>query len=213
MENKFKEGILLIKEWIKLKSQELEENENFIELIRVLNEIIKEKDLSENAYEDIRYLLRPFEYIPLSIKRIFNIGMMDLYTIFIASRHFNSINDFINLELCTRRFNGNMTKFHYNPISLSQSLLHFFPNVQTLHLYQKDDTFLEGGRIIKYVDWRRLGYYDYYIKKSIENDKEIEFKAVVFTKDDCHDEMTKQNPYKKYDFRYHFKIPDGVIGT
>ena len=103
MENKIKEGIPLIKEWIELKNQEFEENENFNELKRIINEIETEKDFSKQSYEDIQCLLRLFENISLKIKRIFNIGTVDNYCIFIASRHFERIEDFINLELCTKK--------------------------------------------------------------------------------------------------------------
>ena len=139
MENKIKEGIPLIKEWIQIKKHEFEDNTDFKELIRVIKEIETDQDFSNDAYEDIRFLLRPFEYIPLKIKRLFNIGTLDNYTIFIASRHFNTIDDYINLELCTSRFNGNMTKFHYNPISMTQTTRKFFPNIQTLYLYSSYD--------------------------------------------------------------------------
>ena len=148
MENKIQEGIPLIKEWIERKRTEFENNDNFKELIRVINEIEQDKDYSKDAYEDIRYLLRPFEYIPLKIKRLLNIGTLDNYTIFIASRHFESIDDFINLELSTSKFNGNMTKFFYNPISLTKKIRNFFPNIQTLYLYSlHDDEFINDKKI------------------------------------------------------------------
>ena len=44
MENKIKEGIPLIKEWIDIKKKEFQQNDNFKELIRVLNEIENDKD-------------------------------------------------------------------------------------------------------------------------------------------------------------------------
>ena len=55
------EGIPLIKEWIETKREIFKENDNFNELIRVINEIEEEKDYSKDAFEDIRYFLRPFE--------------------------------------------------------------------------------------------------------------------------------------------------------
>ena len=134
MEKKIQEGIPLIKEWIETKRSEFENNTDFKELIRVINEIEKDKDYSKDAYEDIRYLLRPFEYIPLKIKRLFNIGTLDNYTIFIASRHFESIDDYKNLEMGVKRFNGNMTKFHYNPIALTEITRQLFTHLQTLYI-------------------------------------------------------------------------------
>ena len=96
---------------------------------------------------------------------------MDNYTIFIASRHFNSIDDYINLEMTTKRFRGNMTKFHYNPISLSSKTIHLFPNVETFHLYSKKDKFLTCGRIFQFVVWYDVGYKEY--QKLNQFDKQI----------------------------------------
>ena len=144
------EGIPLIKEWIETKREIFKENDNFNELIRVINEIEKDNDFSFTAFEDIRYLLRPFEYIPLQIKRIFNISTLDNYTIFIASRHFKCIEDYINLELCSKRFNGNMTKFFYNPIPLTNTTRELFPNLQTIYIYStKGNQFIDDKRILK----------------------------------------------------------------
>ena len=145
MEKKIQEGIPLIKEWIETKREEFKNNNDFSELQRVVTEIQNDQDFSKDAYEDIRYLLRPFEYIPLKIKRIFNIGTLDNYTMFIASRHFETIDDFINLELCTSRFNGNMTKFHYNPIPLTNTTRELFDHLKTLYIYSPNDNLFHFG--------------------------------------------------------------------
>ena len=175
------EGIPLIKEWIEVKRQAFENNTDFNELIRVIKEIEKDQDFSKDAFEDIRYLLRPFEYIPLKIKRLFNIGTLDNYTLFIASRHFESIEDFINLECCTKRFNGNMTKFHYNPIPLNERTRTFFDHLQTLFIYSRDDNqFEEDPRIIA----REQAYMRKYIslkeQKQLEEWTGLKCKGIVF---------------------------------
>ena len=59
MEKKIQEGIPLIKEWIEVKRQEFENNDDFKELDRIIKDIQNERDYSNDAYEDIRYLLRP----------------------------------------------------------------------------------------------------------------------------------------------------------
>ena len=64
-----KEGIVLIKQWIKTKREEFAESDDFKELVRVLTEIENENDYSHQAYEDIRYLLRPFPNISFHLKR------------------------------------------------------------------------------------------------------------------------------------------------
>ena len=156
-----KEGIPFIKEWIQTKKEEYAENEPFTELVRVITEIETEHDYSQQSYEDIRYLLRPFEYLPLKIKRLFNISTMDHYTMFIASRHFESIDDFINLELGVKRFNGNMTKFHYNPVPLTPITREWFDHLKTLFIYsEQDNRFEEDPRIIA----REIQIVPYYLK-------------------------------------------------
>ena len=52
----------------------------------------------------------------------------------IASRWFENIEDFINLELGCPKFRMNMEKFHYNPIPINRSTRHLFPNLETLYL-------------------------------------------------------------------------------
>ena len=78
-------------------------------------------------------------------------GQLDLYTIFIASRHFETIDDFINLEFAVKRFVGNMTKFFYNPISIQEENIDFFPKAETLHLYTKEDQFIIDDVVISKV--------------------------------------------------------------
>ena len=80
---------------------------------------------------------------------------LDNYCIFIASRYLNSIDDHINLTRVCKRLRFNMEKFYYNPVSVNNKTVKFFSNVQTLHCYDNKDKYLEGGRIIQYVDWVR----------------------------------------------------------
>ena len=103
----------------------------------------------------------------------------DNYCVFIASRFFESIDDFINLEIGCKQYNGNLSKFFYNPISLKPHLLKFFPNIQTLHLYNRDDEYLENSNIQRYVNW-----YEYIPYSKLQN-KNIEYKHVVYTSN-CH---------------------------
>ena len=117
---KIEQSLPLINEWIENQQEEIKQTEEYQEFVRVINEIQKEKDYSKQAYEDIRYLLRLLnEKLPLQIKRMFDISTLDNYCAFISSRHFCCIDDFINLEMCTSKFNGNMKKFFYNPIPLT----------------------------------------------------------------------------------------------
>ena len=59
------------------------------------------------------------------------------YCLFLASMHFETIDDFINLELVTPRAKNNMSKFFYNPISLNEKTRPFFDHLQTLYIYDR----------------------------------------------------------------------------
>ena len=149
-QQKIEQGIPLIKEWLERKKQEFEESDDYKELLRVITEIQQQKDYSKNSYLDLQFLLRPFqETLSLQIKRLFNVSTLDNYIAFIASRHFETIDDFINLELSTKHFQGNMTKFFYNPIPLTEITRCFFTHLQTLFIYSKEDNLFENDtRII-----------------------------------------------------------------
>ena len=145
------QGIEFIHEWINNNQQTIDqESEDFKELVRVIEEILQDQDFSKNAFEDIRFVLTPFEeQLPLKIKRKFNVSKMDQYTMFIASRWFETIDDYINLIMTTRRFNQILTKFHYNPIALTSKTREFFDHLQTLYIYSSyEDLFKNDNRII-----------------------------------------------------------------
>ena len=70
------EVIPLIKEWINKQqdNKEVTETTSFKDLTRILPEIEQEADYSEESFDDIRFLLKQFDSLPLKIKRIFNIA-------------------------------------------------------------------------------------------------------------------------------------------
>ncbi|ELP91117.1 hypothetical protein EIN_269430 [Entamoeba invadens IP1] len=70
------------------------------------------------------------------------------YHIMIVSKFLETIIDFINLELVCKKFSGNMEKFHFNPIPLNSKTLGYFPNIETLHLWNKKDENFGNGFMI-----------------------------------------------------------------
>ena len=81
--------------------------------------------------------------------------------IMITSMYFNDINDFINLELGVKRFRGNMERFHFNPIPLNEYSRKLFTNIETFHIYNKNDKIFNDGRIFKKVIWYIVNYLTY----------------------------------------------------
>ena len=68
-----------------------------------------------------------------------NRGQLNNYSLFIASRYLESSNDHANLVLSSKRFQHNMTKFHYNPIHLNVNNNGWFPKIETLVLKHDDN--------------------------------------------------------------------------
>ncbi|BFU18076.1 Leucine rich repeats (6 copies)/Leucine rich repeat, putative [Entamoeba histolytica] len=96
--------------------------------------------------------------------------------IMIVSKYFKGINDFINLEMGVKRFQGNMERFHFNPIPLNQYSRKLFPNIETFHIYNEKDKIFEDGRIFKYVIWYKVSYSKYLKEKKVLNEcKNIEY--------------------------------------
>ncbi|EDR25774.1 hypothetical protein EDI_162730 [Entamoeba dispar SAW760] len=69
--------------------------------------------------------------------------------IMIVSMYFNDINDFINLEMGVKRFQGNIERFHFNPIPLNEYSRRFFTNIETFHIYNENDKIFKDGKIFK----------------------------------------------------------------
>ena len=93
---------------------------------------------------------------PAKEKEKMKLYSLDNYCIFIASKYVNSLEDHINLVKVSKRMRGNMEKFHFNPISLNPLILKYFPNVETLHLYDERDKdgFGYGGRLVVQTEGR-----------------------------------------------------------
>ena len=74
---------------------------------------------------------------------------------FIASRWFETIEDYINLELSTPKWKGNLLRFYYNPIQINKEFeRELFPKLETLYLYEyNDNEYKEDKRIKKREIW------------------------------------------------------------
>ena len=131
----------------------------------------------------------------------------DNYCVMIASKYFNSIDDFINLELGCSRFLGNMTKFFFNPISITKQTLHFFPYLQTLHCYTENDELIESNQIQRYIIWWKCNYYK---TRTISKGKDIEWKQMIYTKTDRDIDFKKGKRIDKHSRFYSITIPNGI---
>ena len=170
-------------------NQTIETYKRMFERAKEINPSAKEK-LEEIDFNQFDHIVE--ESIEEEIKKRFTtkertqmkLCKLDNYCLFIASRFFESLDDHINFIQVSKRMNGNIDKFHYNPISLNNNSLKLFTNIETLHIYKENDDFLEGGRISHYVNWPRISYRKY--RKTVQKNegKKIEFKNIVFTRKD-----------------------------
>ena len=103
-----------------------------------------------------------------------------------------------------------MDKFHYNPVSLNSKTVKFFPNIETLHCYEKKEEYLKGGRINQYVDWRRRTCQEIEEIKKENSGKIIEFKHLIFTNNDVRENTRKQNSENHLINQYTTEIPNGI---
>ncbi|EDR25473.1 hypothetical protein EDI_001190 [Entamoeba dispar SAW760] len=93
--------------------------------------------------------------------------------IMITSMYFNDINDFINLEIGIKRFQGNIERFHFNPIPLNEYSRKLFTNIETFHIYNKYDEIFNNGRIFKKVIWYKVDYSTHLKEKILYKDRNI----------------------------------------
>ncbi|EDR24270.1 hypothetical protein EDI_282900 [Entamoeba dispar SAW760] len=89
--------------------------------------------------------------------------------IMIISKCFDDINDFINLETGIKRFQGNIERFHFNPIPLNHYSRKLFTNIETLHIYNEEYEIFNDGKIFKYVIWYEVNYSTYLKEKEARN--------------------------------------------
>ena len=126
----------------------------------------------------------------IKVRQNLKLYTLNNYCIFIASRYFESINDHINLLFVCKKLRFNLEKFYYNPISITEQLLTFFHNIETLHIYNDQNKLFNGNNIKKYVVWKRVSYKSMMEKKRYI--KNVEFKDVVLTKDDVNYQISNQ---------------------
>ena len=133
------------------------------------------------------------EYLQIEKK-----GQCHNYCIYLASMHFSSIDDFINLELAVKRFHGNMTKFFYNPIPLTLVTRKFFPCLRTLYQYTDyDELFEDDENIIERVKVTNHPRFKFNSIEKLIIEKELRMKMDHVIKRITHDNSNIYT-YKQY---------------
>ncbi|ELP93557.1 hypothetical protein EIN_061220 [Entamoeba invadens IP1] len=64
---------------------------------------------------------------------------LDSYHVMIVSKYFRYFQDFVSLESVCKKFQGTMSKFHFNPIPLNTRTIKYFPSIETLNLWHQNE--------------------------------------------------------------------------
>ena len=140
--------------------------------------------------------------------------------IYIASKYFQRIKDFQNVEMVSKKFRGTIDRFSYNPISVNQKTIHLFTHLKQLHIYREKDEIIQLDQIEKYVVWYAVRSVESK-RKSDQIGKPIDFKYVVYAKEDQNNDymkefqrykriMKKSNVFNSGALFLKYKIPDNV---
>ena len=87
--------------------------------------------------------------------------MFDTYQLHQIAKYFPTIQDFINLEIATNN-TSIMTSFSYNPISLSEQTIKYFPNIKTLHYYSAEDVHFPEEQYEKIVHHYMVNFEEFF---------------------------------------------------
>ncbi|EDR26608.1 hypothetical protein EDI_212630 [Entamoeba dispar SAW760] len=135
----------------------------------IIKMIEKEEDSEYSSEREMIINIKRIIYNNKINKGIIGKRRLGYNEIMITSMYFNNIKDFINLEIGIKRFQGNMERFHFNPISLNKYSRKLFPNIETFHIYNEEDEEFDDGRITKEIIWYDISYSKYLKKKEAGN--------------------------------------------
>ena len=125
------------------KKNEYNKYKNMLSRSKQTHLFDNKKPLNEESFEEI------IQQLSIKERSEKNLCQLDNYCLFLSSKWFDSFEDHLNFIQTSKRLELNMTKFHFNPLSLTPSTRELFPNLQTLYRYSKFDyLFNEDERII-----------------------------------------------------------------
>ena len=93
--------------------------------------------------------------IPMKHQRMMKLYRLTSQCLFHTSKYFETLDDHINLLFVSKTFRSNMELFKSNPIPLTPKTRHFFPNIQTLNIFNSCDYLFKTD---KHIQTRKLIY-------------------------------------------------------
>ena len=138
--NKFVFEIERSKQIMKTTNKQLQQKEHLLNNITDYNSFY-----TEEKWKKFKYQFTCKEKTELKLHHLDN-----TYCIFLASKYFNSIDDYKNIEMTCKQNQGNSEKFFYNPISITKETINLFPNIESLYMYTEVDELLSDEIIKRY---------------------------------------------------------------
>ena len=157
-------------------------------IIDKLKQMKQTNTYSDKEMKELEEIVKSyhFEVLPFSLKRMFNCNQLDQYTMYLSMMYLDTIDDMINVVLASKRFQHILERFFYNPFSMNEKTVEFFPSLRTLHLYNKNDKKIEKQQIQSYVIHYPVPYY----LKETYSKQGIICKQFEFTRETLFDEYT-----------------------
>ncbi|ELP91986.1 hypothetical protein EIN_386500 [Entamoeba invadens IP1] len=144
-----------------------------------------------NIFGIKNYCFNVFNYINNIINAV-NIILLIKHVKTIRLSHYDN---FIKLEHVCNKFKSNMEKFHFNPIPLTYKTVSYFPNIETLHLWNEEDENFGNGLFLRPLNF---GFHRD-INKNNKDEKKMDFYRVIVWFNV--DYSTVNNNYKNIIFR------------
>ena len=183
-------------ERIRLQQQETFESEEEKQLFTMdINEYYSETKMNE--------LENTFSFQKRSQYQLFH---LEKHCLQIASSYFESIDDFISLEMVSKRMTGNMESFNFNPIPLNKYTMKFFPNLQCFHVYSESDYLIKNKQIKSCKIAYKIPYHIVLAINSKYSNTKIKYNSIMYTTEDRDIQRGKKNISKQIPFD--FELPN-----
>lgn len=86
---------------------------------------------------------------------------LDSYSIFIVSKYFNSISDYINVIKTNKMYKSIISNYQYNPISLkNKKERNLFGNIKEYHIYTHKDSRFDFDSNLKHIYYHNVNFED-----------------------------------------------------
>ena len=92
---------------------------------------------------------------------------LDIYSMFIVSKYVKTLEDLKRIQQVNSKFEDLIERFHYNPVQITPKQRKYFPRLQTIYVYSRNDPIFYNGQLQKVRYCYPVPYEEYHRK--VEN--------------------------------------------